>query len=59
MGQQGKSFCFPVLLELSSITGRETRAFGFCEGNVRATPVSATFFKSRSQKLKMQPFAKK
>jgi hypothetical protein len=59
MGQQGKSFCYLVLLELSSITGRETRAFGFCEGNVRATPVSATFFKSRSQNLKMLTFAKK
>jgi len=57
MGWLGKSFCFSVLFEIPSITGNEAKIIVLCKSGVRATPVSATFFKSRSQKLKMLTFA--
>ena len=53
MGSHGKSCCFLVLFEILSITGKEAVTIIFCESGVRATFVSATFFKSHSQKLKM------
>ena len=57
MGSHGKNFCFFVLLELSSITGREAKTNVLCESEVRATPVFASFFNLQTQKLKMLTFA--
>ncbi|MBO5755770.1 MAG: hypothetical protein J6R89_06920, partial [Clostridia bacterium] len=57
MGWHGKSFCYPVLLQLSSITGREEKADVLYKSRVRATPVSVFFLKTPTQRLKLQPFA--
>ena len=58
-GGSGKSFCFSVRFQLSSITGKEAETDAPHKSNVRATPVSAAFFKPHSQKLKMLNFAKR
>ena len=56
-GGSGKSFYFSVRFQLSSIAGREAETNVVCKSKVRATSVSATFFKSHSQKLKLSAFA--
>jgi hypothetical protein len=56
MGWHGKSFCYPVLLQLSSITGREEKADVLYKSRVRATPVSVFFLKTPTQALNPPTF---
>ena len=57
MGWLGKSFCFPVLLQIPSITGEEAGTDTICKSIVRATPVFASFFNLQTQNLKLPAFA--
>ncbi|MBR2622119.1 MAG: hypothetical protein IKC97_07055, partial [Clostridia bacterium] len=43
MGLLGKSFCYSVLFEILSITGREAVTIILCKSKIWATPVFASF----------------
>ena len=55
--RRGKTFCYPVLFELSPITGNEAKTIVVCKSGVRATPVFASFLNLQTQRLKMLTFA--
>ena len=55
--RRAKAFDVSFLFQLSSVIGREAKIDAPHKSKVRATSVSATFFKSHSQKLKLPAFA--